>query len=204
MGIVAALAQHGYDVLTYDLRGYGESEGDHFSLGQFEQRDLRGALSFVKKRGYLPEHIGALGLSMGAATTIMVAGDTSDIRAVWSDSAYASLPDELQEIFTAYSHLPNWFLPGTLAAGRVQLGFDPATVKPEEAIAKFGVRHIYLIHGLRDTLVYPTHVDRLAKAGGTAVAAVWKLPDVGHTQAFDKHTTEYSTRMVAFFDTELQ
>src|SRR6202035_4444189 len=40
LGIAAPLVRAGYDVLTFDLRGSGESGGDAFTLGAEEVRDV--------------------------------------------------------------------------------------------------------------------------------------------------------------------
>src|SRR5262249_36991437 len=40
LDLAAALVHHGFAVLTFDMRGHGESDPAPFSLGYFEQRDV--------------------------------------------------------------------------------------------------------------------------------------------------------------------
>jgi dipeptidyl aminopeptidase/acylaminoacyl peptidase len=89
MDIDRALVQHGYDVLTFDFRGYGESGGDRFSLGDLEVRDVAGALNYLKTRGV--NQVGALGFSMGAATALNSAPAHPEMRAVVADSSFAEI-----------------------------------------------------------------------------------------------------------------
>jgi pimeloyl-ACP methyl ester carboxylesterase len=89
--IIAGLADHGYSVLAFDLRGHGESDGNRISAGYYEVRDLDGAVEYVKTLGY--GDIGVLGFSMGAVTSVIAAGENTDIDAVVADSSIADLND---------------------------------------------------------------------------------------------------------------
>jgi uncharacterized protein len=70
------LAHQGFAVLTFDMRGNGESPAAPRSLGQYEQRDVMGAVDFLQS-GSLPypelgrtRTIVGWGESMGGATLI--------------------------------------------------------------------------------------------------------------------------------------
>jgi pimeloyl-ACP methyl ester carboxylesterase len=91
------LARHGFAVLAFDMRGTGESPPAPLSLGYFEQRDVLGAVDFLRS-GLVPypalgrtHIIGGWGVSMGAATLLMAAAQEPAIRAVVSDCAYADI-----------------------------------------------------------------------------------------------------------------
>src|SRR5256885_10449302 len=54
----------GWDVLLFDLRGHGESDGDRYSLGQYEPRDIAAAVSFAAtKAGIDRKRVAVLGES---------------------------------------------------------------------------------------------------------------------------------------------
>jgi fermentation-respiration switch protein FrsA (DUF1100 family) len=44
LDIAGQLVKHGYNVLMFDLRGYGESDGNTVSGGYYEKKDLEGAV----------------------------------------------------------------------------------------------------------------------------------------------------------------
>jgi len=91
MQLEVDLARQGYHVLTFDFRGWGESDGKRFSLGYYERRDLLSAVDYLISRGFSSQSIGVIGFSMGAATALMCAAESTDIAAVVSDSSFADL-----------------------------------------------------------------------------------------------------------------
>ena len=50
LNIAAQLVRNGYNVLMFDLRGYGESDGSTVGGGYLEKRDLEGAVAYIKSR----------------------------------------------------------------------------------------------------------------------------------------------------------
>src|SRR2546421_7080547 len=74
--LTGALARHGLGVLSFDMRGMGESPPAPLSMGNLEQRDVLGAVDFLQTRRLpfaelgRPRIIGGLGISLGAATLL--------------------------------------------------------------------------------------------------------------------------------------
>ena len=64
------LARHGFAILAFDMRGTGESPAAPLSLGYFEQRDVLGAVDFLRSGPLAypdlgrPRIIGSWGVSM--------------------------------------------------------------------------------------------------------------------------------------------
>src|SRR3989339_688573 len=54
------LNKAGFNILMFDFRASGESEGKYITFGQREQADLEGALDYLKNRGGVD--IGKIGL----------------------------------------------------------------------------------------------------------------------------------------------
>ena len=42
------IVEQGYSVLTFDLRGHGQPDGDRYSLEPLERPDVLGAISYVR------------------------------------------------------------------------------------------------------------------------------------------------------------
>src|SRR5205823_5450570 len=91
LNLSGELARHGFAILAFDMRGTGESPPAPLSLGYFEQRDVLGAVDFLRS-GPIPypalgrtHIIGGWGVSMGAATLLMATAQEPAIRAVVSD-----------------------------------------------------------------------------------------------------------------------
>ncbi len=192
LAISQPLWESGYNLLLYDTRGHGKSEGDHHTFGELEQWDIVGAATFLKSKGFAAGNIGIMGWSMGAATAIMGMSRTPDIQAGVSDSGYADL-----------NTMEGLLYPGMLVAGRLLRGMDLEAVKPVEAIQHLGQRHIFLIQGQADRQVPVNSLYRLQQAGGANVSQTWVLPGVGHVGSYIAQPAEYIQRVTNFFNREL-
>ena len=89
--ILPALAflHEDFNLLLFDFRYLGKSEGSYSTAGAKEVEDLLAAIQFLKSRGV--KEVGVWGFSMGGAVALMAIEKASEIRAVISESSYASL-----------------------------------------------------------------------------------------------------------------
>ena len=212
LNLSAALARHGFAILAFDMRGTGESPPAPLSLGYFEQRDVLGAVDFLRSGSIpypalgRPHIIGGYGVSMGAATLLMATAQEPAIRAVVSDCAYADIIPILEREIPSRGHLPPMFTPGTFFAIRVLYGIDFYAVRPVDIVASIAPRPIFFIHGTNDTYVPTPNMNILATAARTAPDAhvqTWLVPGAGHAQSFNTEGTVYVDRVVAFYNATL-
>jgi pimeloyl-ACP methyl ester carboxylesterase len=83
--VASTLHDGGYSVFSFDQRGCGRSTGE-VTFGASEQDDLRSVVDYLVTRADVnSERIGALGFSMGGATTLMAAADDQRVKAVVAD-----------------------------------------------------------------------------------------------------------------------
>lgn len=73
------LTKHGFGVLTFDLRGHGESTGKTNRLGWQGTKDFGAAVAFLQERDEVRE-IGGLGLSMGGEVLLGAAVECTRCR----------------------------------------------------------------------------------------------------------------------------
>ncbi len=212
LNLSVALARHGFAILAFDMRGTGESPAAPLSLGYFEQRDVLGAVDFLRSGPLAypdlgrPRIIGGWGVSMGAATLLMATAQEPAIRAIVSDCAYADIIPILEREVPKGGHLPGLFTPGALIASRVLYGVDFYAVRPVDIVANIAPRPILFIHGTSDTYVPPSNMDTLAAAartGSNANVQTWLVPGAGHAQSFNTEGTVYVDRVVAFYTAAL-
>jgi fermentation-respiration switch protein FrsA (DUF1100 family) len=212
LNLSVAFAQHGFAVLAFDMRGNGESPPAPLSLGYFEQRDVLGAVDFLRSGAIpypdlgRPRIIAGWGVSMGAATLLLAASQEPAIRAVVSDSAYADILPILEREVPKGGHLPSLFTPGALLAARALYGMDFYAVRPVDVVARLAPRPVFFIHGTGDTYIPQANMALLAAAARTAANAsvqTWLVPGAQHAQAFHTHTLEYVARVIAFFTNAL-
>jgi uncharacterized protein len=206
------LARHGFAILALDMRGTGESPPAPLSLGYFEQRDVLGAVDYLRS-GPVPypalgrtHIIGGWGVSMGAATLLLASAQEPAIRAVVSDCAYADIIPVLEREVPKGGHLPQLFTPGSLYAANVLYGMDFYAVRPEDIVANIAPRPILFIHGASDTYIPPSNMNTLAAAARTAPNAnvqTWLVPGAEHAKSFNVEGAVYVDRIVAFYNTTL-
>jgi pimeloyl-ACP methyl ester carboxylesterase len=203
MEMSRVLAGAGYDILLFDFRGHGESDGSIFSLGKWETRDIAGALAYLDGRGM--REVGVLAYSMGAATALLAAPDHPQIRAIVADSSFASLSTVIRsEGSKAIFFMPLMY-PGVALMSKLMFGIDPDGTQPVEAVPQLGDRPLFLIHSTGDSLIPVSEIYDLEKAGaGNPNLEVWVAQGEGHVSAFANNEEEYVRRVVEFFNKHLK
>jgi len=215
--LTGELARHGFGVLSFDMRGMGESTPAPLSMGALEQRDVLGAVDFLRNGTPpfpelgRPRIIGGLGISMGASTLLLAAAREPAIAAVVSDSAYAEVVPLLERevakrTIAPVGRVPGVFAPAALVMARLLYGVDFFAARPVSTIARIAPRPLLLIHGTADDYVPFANFRQLNAAATSAPGAnvtTWIVPNARHAQAFKKTGVEYVTRVVAFFDAAL-
>jgi pimeloyl-ACP methyl ester carboxylesterase len=87
--LAAWLPQAGYDVLMFDYRGFGRSEGRPSLHGVVD--DAAAALAELRKRAHTADRLVLFGQSLGGATALrLLARDAQGVRAAIIDSAFSS------------------------------------------------------------------------------------------------------------------
>ncbi|HEY97542.1 MAG TPA: alpha/beta hydrolase [Dehalococcoidia bacterium] len=202
MGIAAELISLGYNVLMFDFRGHGESEGERISAGFHERKDLWGAVDFARERGF--EKIGVLGFSMGAATALMGAAEEPDIDCVVADSSFADMEGIMEGEFTERTKFPGFFITPVLYMVKIMYGVDFTAVKPVESVPEIAPRPIMFIHGEKDDFVPLDHAYRLYQASQNPDNILWIVPGAEHVKGYITSPAEYINRITAFFDKVLK
>ncbi len=201
LDIAREMVNAGYNVLMFDLRGHGQSEGKHVSLGYYEQRDLLGAIDYVKQRGM--SKICVIGFSMGAATALMTAANCKQIDAIVADSSFAYLADIVEPQFSKRSSLPKFFIPLILFVAKTIHGIDLSMPKPVDAVRQFTTPPILIIHGGQDNTVPVEHASILAGASCNPNTRLWIVPEAEHVGSYRTRSKEYITQVLSFFEQAL-
>ena len=192
----------GYAALLYDFRAHGWSGGKMASFGFREPLDLKAAIAWGRNNpqtAYLPLLL--LGESMGAATSLLVAADVPEVRAVVADSAFARFDTAVEgRMVSAFGPVVGGALhPHTQRHGERLLGVRCADIAPEEAIARIAPRPVLLVQGGRDKLVTPDNAHRLL-AASHGCAELWDVPEAAHVASVYTRAGEYGPRVLAFLE----
>lgn len=203
--ISAELVKRGFDVLLFDLRGHGRSEGVRVSGGYYERDDVLGAFDFLKSRGVPPERIGVLGFSMGAATSLLAAAKEPSIRAVVADSPFANASELIAQETARKTPFPERiipvFVPGMKLIAKLRYGIVIDELVPEKAVTRLDYP-ILLIHGTADTRIPFENSVRVHSAANPQ-SRLWLVPQAAHTRAFGNGNGEYIDRIASYFNERL-
>ncbi len=189
----ALLAKKGYGVLSWDARAHGESGGDISTIGYLEVLDVKAALKYALTQPGV-KHIGAWGGSMGAATLIRAASIFPEIEAVFVDSSFATLDDEVNYL------VPIPILnPLTKYFAYAETGIDIHSVNPLHDISLISPRPVYIVHGTGDTVAPPDAGRRLFEAAGEP-RFLWEAKGVKHLSIYLDNPRRYKNRLLDFFN----
>jgi uncharacterized protein len=198
--VADVLHRAGFSVLTYDLRGCGQSGGG-VTFGALEQRDLISVVNYLSKRPDVDAmRIGALGFSMGASTTILAAARDRRIQAVVDDSGWSHVSDWLRAGILRRPTNP--FSALSLRLVELREGIDLGGLRPENVVGRLAPRPILIIHGTRDSVV-PAADSRENFAAARSPKELWLVDRATHGATIEPGGATTSARVVRFFRNSL-
>jgi fermentation-respiration switch protein FrsA (DUF1100 family) len=179
---IALLNSLGLQVLIFDYRGYGKSEGRPSEKGTY--RDVDAAWHYLREvRGLTEAGIIIFGRSLGAAVAADLASRTRP-AAVILESAFTSVPDMAAEFYP-------WLPVRLLSRYRYDnLGKVARIARP-----------LLLVHSRQDEIIPFAHGERLF---GRAREPKQSLELTGgHNDAFQSSRKAYTHGLKSFLDTHL-
>jgi len=201
IGQSEVLLPAGYSVVMMDQRAHGESGGGMATYGWLERNDTRAIVDALVASEH-PQHIFALGESMGAGIALQSAGVDPRVEAVVAEAPFASL----REASYDYAGLQEYpllgktlFAPGAwmmIYRGGKLAGFPAAGVSPEKAVAARNFP-VLLICDEADTTLPCRHARRIY-AAASGPKTLWEVPGAFHTAALGFAPDEFRRRVLDF------
>jgi uncharacterized protein len=193
------LHDNGYNVLTFDYRNSGVSDGDITTVGFYEKEDLLGAIDFILTKDEKAE-ICLMGWSQGAATSLLAAGEHNAVKLVVSDSSFRNLKGYVNENLSQWTNLPNYpFTPAILSLIPVVTGMHLEDVSPMDEIAKIN-RPILLIHSQHDKTIPAKNSKYMYEKNKEEKEITLILYDTDqHKNAFKDFPEQYKRDILSFF-----
>jgi fermentation-respiration switch protein FrsA (DUF1100 family) len=198
--IAKTLVNSGYNVVMFDFRGSGESEGETVTIGDYESKDLLSAIQYVKdERG--SNDITLFGWSMGAVSAILAGVQSESVTKIIADSPFANLKEYLQVNLPHWSNLPSYpFTPVILATIPMLAGVDIESVSPYEEIEKLGSHQsILIIHSKDDEAIpYENSVKIYEAAPDEAEVDLWLTEGADHVRTYLVDKKAYEEKILSF------
>lgn len=216
------LREAGYDILTFDFRGHGQSPcPPNYTPRQWvtdcDLDDMRGAVAFaehwLQEQGQRPE-MGAFGISRGACAAILAAAENRSIRAIVADGAFST--DTTIEYFMkrwAYifakvrfvyeNHPPIfWRFLRWSMFHFARREFRCRLPSVRKTIRRMTPRPMLFIHGEKDSYL-PVEQSRRLYALAGQPKYLWIASGARHNQAVIRHPAFYQRLTERFFDEHL-
>jgi len=168
----AAFWHHlGFNVLIFDFRGHGDSDGHTVSFGYRERLDIVGGWKYLTQiKKFRADKIVGYGVSFGGAAMIHADNQIHGFHQLIIDSSFASLDTMAQHIIDEEPIVPYFFRQPfkeiALFFVRLDLGFDIREKSPENVVSNLTGTPILFIHGKGDPLIQWTQSERLFDRAG--------------------------------------
>lgn len=175
----------GRNALIIDNRASGASEGSVITFGVREKRDVLSWIDFAVKHFGEDVKLVLTGVSMGAATVLMVSGEKlpKNVVCTLADCPYSSQKDIIKKVIRDM-RLPDGILyPFVKLGARIFGGFDLEEDTPIEAMKRCSIPIIF-IHGDTDDFVPDSMSDELYEACVSKHKRNVKISGAGHGLAF--------------------
>lgn len=185
-----------YNLFLFDFRYLGQSGGKYSTAGAKETEDLLAAIRFLKTRGI--QDVGIWGFSLGGAVALMTAPKSPEIKAIVSESSYASLNLMALELYRIpVLRYPLAYLTGLWA--KIFLGIDLKNISPLESSKNLRIP-ILIIHSKNDNVIPFKNALLLQEAlKNNPRSEFWFEKNLIHGQLGG----EYQKRIEEFFDKNL-
>ena len=191
-----------YNVLVPDLQYHGYSGGDAIQMGWFDRFDVL-KWAEVAHGIFRDDFMVVHGVSMGAATTMMLSGEENlpaYIRAFVEDCGYTSAWDQFATHLKESFHLPAFpVLNSASIVCKRRYGWSFKEASSVNQLAKCD-RPMLFIHGDADDFVPFSHLQKNYDAKVNGYKEMWVTPGAVHANSFQKYPEEYKAHVKAFLE----
>lgn len=191
---------NGYNVFLVDHRACGESEGDMITFGSLEEHDLLLWAKFMVEQFGSDIEIFLHGMSMGAATVLLLTEDTElpeNVKFAISDCSYSNTLKQYKAALKTW-HFPSEPLLSTarLIIKAAYPDFKLTKFNPIDSVKKARIP-ILFVHGAADGFVPVSMAYELYNAC-TSEKDILIVENAGHTGSYPKNSKAYEEKILAF------
>lgn len=192
--------QLGFNVFIPCLHAHGKSDGEYIQMGWKDKEDVKLWIPIAHEL-FKDEAQVVHGISMGAATTMMLSGDpTPDyVKAFVEDAGYTSVYEMFKDQLKEQFGLPPFpILTGASIITKVKLGWGFKEASSVKQLAKCE-KPMFFIHGDADDFVPTAMMQPCYDAKVNGYKEYWLVPGSKHVFTYIDYPEEYAQRLDTFF-----
>ena len=195
------LAEEGFGLLLFDLRGRGDSEGSGQALSNIDE-DIGGAVDFLKDKGHPINNIAIMGYCSGAASACILASQ-EDVGALVLVGCFAEVRDMVVRMATTRG-IPGifaeMFIPGLKLTTRVMYGYE--VVNPIDVVSDVSCP-ILFVHEEYDEFIPVEDMFMLFEASNNPANELWEIKNIEHSQAYRSSPAEFINKVTNFLNSTI-
>ena len=186
----------GYDVLSFDSRAHGESEGEYCSYGYNEKQDIVSIIDQLEAIGYGNFYI--YGASLGGGIALQTLAIEPRLKGGIIVSTFSTLEEVSFDYQKRLTKIP-WKWVNNLVnknAGKMA-GFKASDVNPELSCQSIS-QPVMMIHGEKDKRINFNCARRNFDALSSEVKLLELIPEGNHMNAWQAGGDELTKKMILF------
>ena len=193
----------GLNILLVDDRGHGRSEGKFICYGWNDHFDVMKWIDYLCVKFSDNAKIFLHGVSMGAATVMMVAGEKlpPQVKGVIEDCGYTTANEQFDHVLKSIFYI-TWGKPFIAAARTIALQlakFDFNDCDSLKALAKTKLPFLF-IHGSNDNFVPTAMVYKNYNACASTHKSIQLVEGAGHAESYNVNPRLYEKVVTEFID----
>lgn len=200
--IYQELLAQGYNLLIYDHRASGESEGNRVSFGQHEASGVTQAVNWANERGFASQKVGIIATSMGTAAVLEALTSLEEVGPIVLDSPPAIMQTVASHILATEKGVPAFFHPLIYFWNKTLFGVDIAQVRPLDKVKLVPKRRFLFLHGSLDTSITPDNSQQLQAAANPESQLVL-FPHGRHLETYKTDPDLYRQVVYSFLADQL-
>lgn len=196
--------KRGWNILLYDHRRHGQSQGKYSTYGYLEKKDLDLWVNWVIDKKRKDSIIGLHGESMGAATTLQYLEINKYVKFIIADCAFSDLTELLsRKIKEDYNIMLYPLLHLSNLLTKIKAKFYYQWVKPIESVKKSTIP-VMFIHGNKDYFVPWDMSISMYNAKVKGIKRLYIAEGAAHARAIEVDKERYEKEVMLFVEEVLK
>lgn len=186
------------NVLLYDQRAHGKSDGKYCTFGYYEKKDISKIIDTLQKMDTRP--IGIFGASLGGAVALQALAEDKRLQFGIIESTFNTLENVVAEYGKGYfGFRSEWLARHVLRKSAVIANFDPFSVRPSESCKQIR-QPIFFAHGTDDPKIPMSFNKENFVNTASTQKIFYEVQGAKHSNLHVVGGDAYKSKLVKFID----